>query len=164
MTRPILIAGLLGGLLGGVVSSAASRWVIPTRAATADAKPRIPIPQEARTAVEWYTAKLEALQYDEFASEIRRGVKAVPKDQLETFLKEFQQSRQTYHGAFGNHIAPFELIRETAVSPDLVQFVYLEKFEATSVAWFFVFYQTKEGWRLVRVIWKEDLLIAFPPS
>jgi hypothetical protein len=161
MTRPILIAGLLGGLLGSVISFAANRWIVPSRAATTDAKPRIPIPQEARTAVEWYIAKLEALQYEEFATEIRR-LKGVSQEMLEAFVKDFQQWRKNYHGALGNHTGPFELIRETAVSTELVQFVYLEKFESSAVVWFFVFYQTKEGWRLVRITWKDDLFVAFP--
>jgi hypothetical protein len=165
MTRPILIAGLLGGLLGGVAAFAANRWIVPTHAATAEAKPHIPIPKEARTAVEWYIAKLEAMQYNEFAAEVRRGmVKILPQERVDKVLKEFQQSREEIHRTLGNHTAPFELIRETAVSNELIRFVYLEKFEDNVVVWAFVVYQTKDGWRLVRFAWDPEVLNAFPNS
>jgi hypothetical protein len=161
MTRPILIAGLLGGLLGGVASFAASRWIVPAGTAKPEPGSKIPIPPEALAAAEAYVAKLEAMKYDDFMAEVRLGEPMVPKEDFEAFQQKFKKSRAIYHGTFGNRTEPFELIRETALSRDLVQFAYLEKFDRGMVAWYFILNQTKDGWRLARVWWNEDLSIAF---
>ena len=48
--------------------------------------------------------------------------------------------------------------------PDLVRYVYIERFERGSLVWLFVVYRTKDGWRLNTISWNPDLIHAFPGS
>ena len=165
MTRPILLAGVLGGVLGGVVAVAAVKllWSPPVEPPKVETNAQtFPIPAEARTIAEGFLSLLKAGKYDEFPDEVKKARTSISDDEFALFRKKFTQSRYLYHGMYGAVTGEYELMREFALRPDLVRFLYLEKFERGAVAWVFVLYRTKDGWRLNGVVWNEELNNAFP--
>lgn len=162
--KPILIAGILGGVLGGALSFAGSRWLAPA-SAPAKGTPGAarPVPEHAKMAAELYLKKLKEMKYAEFATDASRALLFSEAEAAE-FTKKFTQERTIRHGVFGTTSGDIELVRETAISDDLVQFQYLEKFQQGAVLWTFVFYQTKNGWRLHNVVWDPNLTHAFQPG
>jgi hypothetical protein len=164
LTRPILIAGLLGGLLGGVASFAAGRLIkpaTPTPVPTAKEKAT----EEARHIVEEFLAllKLEKEKKDEFMKQVKNGYTYMHDDVFKRYKQEFDNVRLVYPGIFGDPLHEFELLRETALSPDLIQFVYLEKFDHGGVIWRFIMYRGKESWRIAILIWSQEGHDAFVP-
>jgi hypothetical protein len=57
----------------------------------------------------------------------------------------------------------FEPIRETAYSPNLIQFIYLERFEHGALLWRFVMYRGVDRWRIAFVNYYETEGGAFLP-
>jgi hypothetical protein len=164
LTRPILIAGLLGGLLGGVVSFAADRLIkpaVPAPIPTANEKAT----EEARHVVEAFLAliKAEKEKKDEFTKQVKNSYTFMNDDLFKIYKQDFDTSRIVYPGHFGTPLYEFELLRETALSPDLIQFVYLEKFDHGVVIWRFVMYRGKESWRITNLIWSHEGREAFLP-
>jgi hypothetical protein len=165
LTRPILFAGLLGGLLGGVTSFAADRLIkpaTPTPAPTAKEKAT----EEARHIVEEFLAllKAEKEKKDEFMKQVKNGYTFMNDDLYKRYKQDFDTARSfVYPGYFGTPLYEFELLRETALSPDLIQFVYLEKFDHGAVIWRFVMYRGKESWRVANLIWSHEGRDAFVP-
>ncbi|MCE9566955.1 MAG: hypothetical protein K8U57_33555 [Planctomycetes bacterium] len=153
MTKPILIAGLLGGLLGGMVSFAASRWIKPVE----PAKPR----PEARDVAEAFVAKLKATKFDEFALDARFASANVTEEAFAKFKDKLTADRQLYANLYGSSTGEFDLLRETVLSPSLVRYEYLEKFERGGVIWFFVLYRGKDSWKLSFVDWTDKLALGF---
>jgi hypothetical protein len=155
MTRPILIAGLLGGLLGGVVSFAASRLITP-----APAKQELPPPvqaTEAREVADAFIAKLKVGKTDEFVQDVKAGITFMSEQEFAQFKSDFTESRKVIPQVLGRATGEFELVRETALSPSLVRLIYLEKYERGGVAWSFTLYRTQDGWRVDDVSWNRKL-------
>lgn len=163
MTRSILLAGLLGGLLGGAASFAAGRWLKPpeppkSESATGSGGPASP---EARQVAEAFVAKLRAGKFDEFALDAKVASAAVTDQTFAAFKARLDQERLVYGKLYGRSTGEFELLRETVLSPHLVRFAYLEKFENGGVIWFFILYRGSETWRLSYVDWSDKLALAF---
>ncbi len=146
--KPILFAGLLGGLLGGVLSFAASRWLVPTVAAKPDAAGSSPTLTEARGVAEAFIGKLQAAKLDEFLQDVKQATPTFTEQEFAAFRKQFEDTRLNYLARNGPPLHEFELIRETALSPSLVRYVYLEKYTRGGVIWNFVLYHGKDQWRL----------------
>ena len=162
MTKPILYAGLLGGLLGGVASFAASRVITPVAPAKQDQN-LPPVPAiEARGVAESLIAKLRTGQYADFVEAVKQVMIFVNEKEFEMFRQRFEESRALYHGVYGQPTGDFELIGESSLRPELVRFVYLEKFQRGAVAWFFVLHHDQEKWRLNGIVWNKDLIHTFP--
>lgn len=155
MTRSILIAGLLGGLLGGVAAFTASRLIKPVE----PAKPE-PVHSVAREVADAYIAKLRAGKNDEFVTDVQTGMTLITEQEYAAFKLEFTGSRNRFVNMFGPRTGEYEFVREVALSPSLARVIYLEKYERGGVLWFFVLYQSKDGWRLTGVSWNEKLALA----
>jgi hypothetical protein len=162
MTRPIVIAGLLGGLLGGVVSFAASRWVVPAqpKAETAPAV-RHEVPPEARAIADAYVAELRAGKFEEFAAHAKIGSTITTDEEAAKFKARLLEFRRVANGSFGPSLGEFEVLGETALSPSLVRLTYLEKFERGGVWWTFVLYHGKDHWWLAWVDWGVNPAVIF---
>jgi len=160
MTKPILVAGLLGGLLGGVFSYTASRWVKPVDAPKTIGTVHIDS-TEAHKVAEAFVAKLKAGNFDEFALDAREASAAVTDETFTGFKAKLAKDRQLYNGLYGASSGEFELLRETALSPSVVRFAYLEKFDRGGVIWFFILYRGKDTWKLSFVDWSDKLALAF---
>ena len=161
MTRPILIAGLLGGLLGGVVSFTASRLISPAPAKQETTPPPPPQPTEAREVADAFVAKLKAGKIDEFIQDVRLGITFMGDDEYAKFRTDLTESRRVVPQILGRASGEFELVKETPLTPSLVRVVYLEKFERGGVAWYFTLYHGKDGWRVDDVSWNRKLGLVF---
>ena len=162
--KPILIAGLLGGILGGFLSFAASRFIKP---AVVEPPPtaKEKATEEAREVVLAFLDILKAgtkEKNDEFMQQVERGYTYVPED-FKTYKEHFANSRFIYPNIFGPSLHDFELLSQTAASSNLVQFIYLEKFEHGAVVWKFIMYRAKDNWRIAYVIWYHEVQKAFEP-
>ncbi len=131
LRKPILIAGLLGGLLGGVASSAASRLI----------KPAAPTPQptakekataEARSIVEALLAELNEGKTDTFISHLKLAWNYLTDKQFDEAKEGIKNSRFALPQVFESSLHEFELLQENALSPNLISFVYMEKFYSRS--------------------------------
>jgi len=155
--RTVLAAGLLGGVLGGVISFAASRMIVPVPHGKDEAKARSAA--EARPVVESFIGKLR----DEAAglgTEIEQGRWLITPQEYASFRGQFVGDRGRFAMQYGERTGEFELVREEAVSPSLVRFVFLEKYQRDGVLWFFVVFRTMGDWRIVGVSWKDRLAVA----
>ena len=146
MTKPVLLAGLLGGLLGAVGSFVLARS-FPT---TAKPVAAVEVPRsEARDRADDLVAKLRAGQEDDFFNTVRSASVKQLKDedfkQYREYITELREGFATRLGAPGD----IEFSRETVLSPSLVRVVYIAKHAFGSVALFVVFYNTADGWRLL---------------
>ncbi len=157
MTRPVLIAGLLGGLLGGVVSSVAARWLPPAT----KHEPAVAVPEEARAVAEAYVARLRGAKYDEFVSDLKNGMVFPSEKQFDEFRQSFDSYKTVIPGIYGPLSGEISLVRASAVTPDLARFVYLQKCPRGLVVWTFILYQSVDGWRPSSVAWSQDPLRAF---
>jgi hypothetical protein len=162
LRRPILIAGLLGGILGGGGSFAASHFIKPA------SPPKVPTAKElaakeAREIVEEYLAILKADKKEEFIAQVKKGQTYMPDQTFAEVKKRFENSRIVVLQTFGSSLHEFELLHETASSPDLIQFVYLEKFERGPIVWRFIMYRGKDSWKLAYLNWFDDANTAFVP-
>ena|SRR5579872_6817192 len=163
LRKPILIAGLLGGILGGVISFAANHFIKPAVAApppTAKEKATA----EARSVVESFLSEINENKQDQFLEHIKLGRTFLTNDDFNTFKQKFKNSRLLYEGINGKPLKEFELIQEVAMSPNLVQFVYMERYERDPVFWKFVMYKGKDWWRISFLDWDEQLPRVLTPS
>jgi hypothetical protein len=149
---------LLGGLLGGVFSTLASRW-LPGPATSAAA---IPVPAEARATADAYVARLRAGKYDEFVNDLKNGMVFPSEKEFDEFRRSFELYRTVIPGIYGPLSGDVTLVRESAATPDLARFVYLQKCPNGLVVWTFIMYRGAEGWRPSTVSWSHDPLRAFP--
>lgn len=161
MRKSLLTVGLLGVLVGGAAAFAAGRWIKPAGASKPDATSVAPEATEARQVAEAFVAKLRAAKFDEFAADAKLATAAVADDTFAKFKGRLDQERNLYAKLYGKSTGEFELLRETALSPGLVRFTYLEKFENGGVAWFFILYKGKDTWKLSFVDWSDKLALAF---
>ncbi len=145
MTKSIIIAGLLGGLLGGVASFAANRFIKPVEVAKPHSEPSS---SAAREVADAFVSKLKAAKFEEFIIDAKRGMAFNDEKETAAFKARLNESRILYTHQLGPSLGEFELLRETALSPSLVRFVYLEKFERGGVWWVFVMYHGKDSWQL----------------
>ena len=157
-TKPILVAGLLGGVLGGVGSLGVTRWMKPAT----PAKTEVGGPAEAKQIAESYIGKLKEGKYEEFKADVKAGLDFTSEAVSQAYNKDFDEARRVYPGASGSPTGEFDLLRETALAPDLARFVYLEKFQRGSLLWIIVVYRTPERWRINAIAWKPELILAFP--
>jgi hypothetical protein len=162
LRKPILIAGLLGGFLGGVLSIAATRFI----------KPAVSVPPP--TAKEKATAEARGI-VEAFLEELKVGTKEKNEEfwshvkMAYTFMTDelFKQTKTAFDnyrlgvGVYGSPLHDFELLSETAVSPNLVQFVYLERFERGALVWRFIMYKAKDYWRIALLDWTSEMRQAF---
>lgn len=155
-TKPILIAGVLGGLLGGVVSFAATRWLKPAEPTKAE------VPAEARQVAQGFGAKLKAGKYDDFLTDVKSAMVFDGENDFRAFQKSFEESRNLFPKVYGTPLGELELVRETALTPNLVRFVYLEKFPRGALAWVFILYKDAERWQLNYLTWNKSLGGIFP--
>jgi hypothetical protein len=79
-------------------------------------------------------------------------------------IKEsFKESRIIYQKVFGDPLNEFEILQEIPLNPNLIQFVYLEKYAYGAVIWKFVMYNVKDQWRISYLNWFDDSIKAFSP-
>ena len=155
MTRSIWAAGLLGGLLGGVVSFAASRIIVPAPSVvTSNAA------AEARPVVDSFVARLQAEKAEGLESEASRGRWLVSDQEMASFRGQFNADRARFAQQYGERTGEFELVREEVLSPSIVRFIFLERYQRDGVLWIFVVYRTMGEWRVVGLSWKEKLAVA----
>ncbi len=164
MTKSVLMAGVLGGVLGGLGAYLAVLWLKPVEAAPTNAgvATREPASPEARAVAEAFVSKLRTGKYDEFALDVKLGMSALPDKEFAVFKQKFEEALLLAHGVYGTPTGEVELIGETALTPNLARFVYLQKFPRGAMVWFFVLYNTPEGWRLNGIVFNKDLIHAFP--
>jgi len=160
MTRPILLAGLLGGLLGGGASFIANRTISPVPAAKSETRPPTPSTEEARQVAESFLGSVRDGKQDQLAADVKNGVWLISEQEFASFLGQFNADRARFAKQYGESSHQYELVREVMLSPSLVRFIYLEKYQRDGVLWFLVLYHTMDGWRLVGVTWKEKLAVA----
>lgn len=144
MTRPVLLAGLLGGVLGAVSSFALSRALPP--AAKSPAPPQ-QAPPEARQFADTVVAKLRSGKDDEVVGLMRLAFLELPDEEFaEKVRAPFLEvrERKPYGPTLG-----FDLVRENVVAADLVRFVYLERFASGCVVWGLTCYNSPAGWQLI---------------
>jgi hypothetical protein len=164
LSKPILIAGLLGGLLGGLTSYAGSRFFKPAVAAPALTLKEKAI-EEARPIVEAFLEELKPgtpAKNDEFWNHVKMGYTFMSDEDFKDTKKKFDNSRIIL-GVFGQSLHQFELIKENAASPNLVEFVYMERFERGPVIWRFIMYRAKDNWRVALLDWTVQSHDAFTP-
>ncbi len=165
MTKPVLLAGLLGGFLGGVGGFVLLRsFPVPAKPpAVVETSPVIvaePLPQSAaRPLADQLVAMLKAGRQDEFFARVRPGLTELTDEQFDQFRQEIVAMRQGFAKAYG---APgeFEFARETVVSPSLVRFAYVEKYSRGCVVCFVIFYHSPAGWQVMAFSY-HPLQIAF---
>jgi hypothetical protein len=162
LTVPILIAGVLGGLLGAVLSFAANRFIKPAPLPPPAPTAKEIATEEARHVVEEFLAILKTEKKDEFMAQIKNGSTYVPDAVFNEFKQKFDNSR-TEIRLMGSPLYEFALLRETALCPDLIQFLYLEKFERGGVIWRFIMYRAKDSWRIAQLLWNPEVREAFIP-
>jgi hypothetical protein len=158
--RFILVAGVLGGLLGGLAAFAASRWIKPISAdpARTTLEPAI---EEARGLVDLLLSEVKAGKHDEFVKHVQMAMSYLTPDAFTAFQKDYLESRKEFPQTLGPPLGEFVELRRTALSPDLVEFVYMEKFERGGIMWVFVLYRGKDHWRLAWMTWNRQLQQAF---
>jgi hypothetical protein len=151
----ILVAGLLGGLLGGVTSFAASRFF----------KPVAPVPPltakeraaaDARRIVEALLDELKQRKDDEFMAHVKLAWNYHSDDAFNQIKENFKHSRIAYAMTFGDPLNEFEILQENPLNPNLIQFVYMEKYARGAVIWKFVMYNVKDQWRISYLNWFDD--------
>ena len=162
LRKPILIAGLLGGLLGGVASSAANRLIKPTPP-TPQPTAKEKAAAEARNIVEALLAELDEEKDDQFISHLKLAWNYRTDKEFNDAKEGIKNSRFVLPRLFGPSLHEVELIQETTLSPNLIQFVYLERFTNGPVIWKFVMYRGKNNWRIAFLEWDDKTQKAFSP-
>lgn len=161
--KPIVIAGLLGGLLGGVASFSAARFI-------KEARPEaVPSAKEAATAeargvVEGFLSILKARHIDEFWDHMKQAYTAMTDAEYKLAKDRFNNFLIEYDGRYSGSLGEFELLSETALSKDLIQYVYLERYARGAVIWRYVMYRGKDDrWYVAFLTWSPDTREAFLP-
>ena len=150
MTKPVLLAGLLGGLLGGAGGFAL------VRAFPAPVKPVVaaePAPHPARPLADELIANLQAGRNDAFFATLRAGFVELTDEQFAAFRQDVEAGRRKFTDDYGP-AGEVEFARETVLSPSVVRFAYVEKHARGCVACFVVFYLTPDGWRVLAFAYK----------
>ncbi|HSQ58537.1 MAG TPA: hypothetical protein VLM40_22645, partial [Gemmata sp.] len=163
-SRPVLFAGVLGGLLGGLFAFAAGRMIGGPMQEPANAQPvsQNSSSPEARAVLDSFLGKLKDLKDEEFINDVKVGMTFRDASEFEAFKKAFKDSRILFFSMFGQRKGNFDVVRETALLPELVRYVCIEHFEGGAVAWVFILYKTTEGWRVNAILWNKELMLAFP--
>jgi hypothetical protein len=157
---PIVGAGLLGGLLGGVASFAAGHFIKPAptdSATTAKAEAVV----EAREIANKYMDMLKTGKFEEFMKQVENTHMLMTKEKFEKFKREFDNDRLHADRFFGRPRNEYELIHEEAKSTDLVELIYLEKFDNGVLYWEFVLYRGSDRWKLASLAWSHEMRQAF---
>ncbi len=143
MTKPVLLAGLLGGVLGAVFAFALAR----TFPATPKLSPPPP-PTEARLRADDLVAQLKAGKNEEFFAGVRAAFSGRNDEELNQARQHLLKLRDQPAAVYGPSI-DFEFVRETSIGPNLVRFAYLEKFPHGCVVWTLVYYNAPDGWQVL---------------
>lgn len=160
LKKPILIAGLLGIVLGSAAMFAAGRFLKPGAQSAPTENDKAA--EEARHILEEFLAKLKEGKNEEFMAMIKLGYTFLTEEAYRDVKQKFHNSRLEI-GLYGKPLNEFELLHQTAISPNLIQFVYLERFEHGAVIWRFVMYHGKESWRVAHLFWNPNAYEAFLP-
>lgn len=145
MTKPVLLAGVLGGLLGGVGGFALVR-AFPAAAKPSAAAAETPHP--ARPLADELIANLRGGRNDAFFATLREGFGELTDEQFAQLRAGTEKARQEATAAYGPP-GDIEFGRETVLSPSVARFIYVEKHARGCIAYFVVFYQTPDGWRVL---------------
>ena len=143
MTKPVLLAGLLGGLFGAVFAFALARTFPTTPKA-----PPPPPPTEARLLADDLVAQLKAGKNEEFLTGVRAAFSDRDDEQFNQVRQNLLKSRNKFAIDYGGSI-DFEFVRETSIGPNLVRFAYLEKFPHGCVVWTLVYYNAPDRWQVL---------------
>jgi hypothetical protein len=155
MTRPILIAGLLGGLLGGVVSFTLSRAIKPPKPEPAASAPT-ELEVEGRKVGDAFMAKLKAKDFDGFAQAVKSAMVG-SEQEFAKFKQDLIAGRDYSTGVYGQSTGEFDLVYSRPIGESAVRLVYTEKFERGALVWFLILYHGKDGWRLDSISWNKSL-------
>lgn len=143
MTKPVLLAGLLGGLLGAVCSFALAR------ALPAPVKPAPPPPpSEARQFAEEVFATLKAGKQDDFAALLRSAFADATDDEYAVVRKQMSEARAKNAERLGG-ASEFEYCRESILSPALTRVIFIEKYPRGVMVWSVIVYRAPERWLVV---------------
>lgn len=156
--RTLLAAGVLGGVLGGVCSFVANRMIVPVQPGKDEIVARSAA--DARSVVESFIDKLRGETAEDLSEEVKQGRWLITEQEYRSFRGQFVGDRGRLAMQYGNRTGEFEFVREEVLSPSLVRFIFLERYERDGVLWFFVVYRTMGDWRLVGVSWKDKLAQA----
>lgn len=143
LSKPVMVAGLLGGLLGAVLSFGLGR-VLP-----APVKPPPPAPpSEARQYVEFGLSKLKEGKHDEFMEFLRPAYLHAPPEEFAQVREGLSKAREDNVKAYGPG-GDFEFCRETQLNPTAYRVSFLEKYQRGCAMWTFVVYHGDAGWLVV---------------
>jgi hypothetical protein len=160
LRKPILVAGLLGGILGAVFSIAGSRFIkpyVPTQPPT-DKEKAI---ADAKMVVEALIGQVDTEKHEQFLEQIKLGYTYLSEEQFRETKKKYDTTRNNISQIYGPPLHKFDLVRETAASPNLVQFIYLQRFEHGAVVWRFIMYKGKDAWLIAFLDWTTLMHDAF---
>ncbi|AWM38942.1 hypothetical protein GobsT_28210 [Gemmata obscuriglobus] len=140
MTKPVLLAGVLGGVLGGAGAFVLGR-AFPAAPAVVVEKPH-----EARPFADDLFMKLQKGQADEFLAAVRVGDPEYDDAEFDKLIR--QPMLRVREGAVRGYggAGSFEFFRETVTAPDLVRFTYLERYPRGCLVWLLYCYRGAGGW------------------
>jgi hypothetical protein len=148
VSKPVLLAGLLGGVLGAIIGFALMRS-FPPAAKFAPSTPTPIASPEARQFADDLVAKLKAGKDEEVMSSVRLAFREMPDDQFNQTVREpYLFVRKHFPQQYGPSRG-FEFVRENVVSEDIARFVYLERFAHGCIVWTIVCYNTPTGWQVI---------------
>jgi hypothetical protein len=142
LSKPVLVAGVLGGVLGAVCSFALAR-ALP---APVKVPPPAP-PSEARQFADHVIGLLKAGDNKKFLEYLRPAYPRKLNDEqfAEHVGKNVFQARVDAVELYGASI-DFEFCRELVLSPSLVRLLYLERFAHGCTVWHLIVYHSPDGW------------------
>lgn|GEM_PF-6511315 len=143
MSKPVLLAALLGGILGAVFNFALTRSFPPT-----PKPPPQPTVSEARQYADSIVHLLKAGKYDEFFAAIRPAFPKLNEDEFKKMRESALKDRAEVVKEYGT-AGEFEFSRETTLTPSLVRISYVEKYERGCVVYYIAVYNSPEGWRVL---------------
>ena len=153
MTKPVLLAGLLGGVLGAIICFALLRAFPSEAKSAAPTNPTLTapptVPQDGRAFADDLVAKLKDRKDEELKSRIRLAYRELNDEEFNKGMWEpFLQARTDFANIYGKSLS-IELARENVVSQDIVRFTYLERHEHGCGVWSIVCYNSPSGWQVI---------------
>ena len=149
MSKPVLLAGLLGGVLGALICFALMRAFPPPAQSATQTSNAPTAPSDGRDFANDIIAKMKAGKDEEIKSTIREAYRDVPDPVFEEEMwKRHLTVRKEFPARHGKSLG-FELARETVIAPDIVRFTYIERFEHDCMVWTFVCYNSPGGWQVI---------------
>lgn len=146
MTKPVLLAGLVGGVVGAIVCFALLRTFTPVAKSASQTSTISQASPEARVFADDIVAKLKADKDDEVVGLMRLAFLEMTDQQFDEVRNSFLATRAST--PYGRSLG-IDFAREYAINKDLARFVYLERFADGCVAWIITCYNGAKGWQLV---------------